>query len=408
MNIWLINHYAVPPRYYPLARQTYFAKHLMAMGHSVKIFAASTVHNSDQNLIENGEAYREEVVDGVSYVYIKCHGYQGNGLKRVHNICEFAWKLPGVCKHFRKPDAIVATSMPPTSCAMGIHLARKYGCKGVAEIADLWPESIVAYGIAGPKNPTVIALRWLEKWIYKKADAVVFTMEGAYDYILEQGWENEIPRSKVFYVNNGVDLSLYDRDVREHKIVDKDLEDTETFKIVYTGSIRKANGLEELVECAKQLRENLRIRFLVYGNGDELEVLRQRCERENLKNIIFKGPVPKNCIPYVLSKSNINLLNYNADSVAVYRFGSSQNKLFEYLASGKPILSNVEIAYSLIERYKCGISENLSSGEAYAKAIMRLYNLPKSEYDQMCVNARQAACDYDFENLTRKLLAVIV
>lgn len=36
----------------------------MAMGHSVKIFAASTVHNSDQSLIENGEAYGEEVVDG--------------------------------------------------------------------------------------------------------------------------------------------------------------------------------------------------------------------------------------------------------------------------------------------------------------------------------------------------------
>lgn len=127
MNIWLINHYAVPPKYYPLARQTYFAKHLMRMGHSVKIFAASTVHNSDKNLIEDKTPYREEVVDGVSYVYIKCLGYQGSGLKRIYNICEFAWKLPGVCRHFEKPDAIVATSMPPTSCAVGIHLARKYG-----------------------------------------------------------------------------------------------------------------------------------------------------------------------------------------------------------------------------------------------------------------------------------------
>lgn len=82
----------------------------MAMGHGVKIFAASTIHNSDQSLIENGEAYGEEVVDGGSYVHIKCHGYQGSGLERVYNICEFAWKLPGVCKHFARPDAIVATS----------------------------------------------------------------------------------------------------------------------------------------------------------------------------------------------------------------------------------------------------------------------------------------------------------
>ena len=248
MDIWLINHYAVPPQYYPLARPTLFAKHLMNMGHTVTVFAASTVHNSDKNLISDGSPWREETVDGVHYVYIKCLDYQGSGLKRIYNICEFAWKLPGVCKKFPRPDAIVATSMPPTSCAVGIHLARKYGCRGVAEIADLWPESNVAYGLAGPKNPAVIALRWLEKWIYKKADAIVFTMEGAYDYILEQGWENEIPRSKVFYINNGVDLEQF-RYNREHfQISDPDLEDPDTFKVVYTGSIRKGHRFLDVLQ----------------------------------------------------------------------------------------------------------------------------------------------------------------
>ena len=185
MRIWLINHYAVPPRYYPLARQNYFAKYLMRAGHEVTIFAASTVHNSDLNLIEDDTPYREDVVDGVHYVLIRCKSYHGNGVSRILNMLEFARKLPGVCNKYPRPDAIVATSMPPMSCAAGIKLARKYGCRGIAEIADLWPESIVAYGIAGPRNPAVLYLRRLEKWIYKKADAVVFTMEGAYDYILE-------------------------------------------------------------------------------------------------------------------------------------------------------------------------------------------------------------------------------
>ena len=265
----------------------------------------------------------------------------------------------------------------------------------------------MAFGIAGPKNPAVIGLRWLEKWIYKKADAVVFTMEGAYDYILEQGWEQEIPRSKVFFINNGVDLPLYDRNICNHAIEDSDLDDPDTFKVVYAGSVRKANGLEELVECASRLRDYSKIRFLVYGKGDDLESLRQRCKEEGLENITFKGAVAKDNIPCVLSKSNVNVLNYSADSVAVYRFGSSQNKLFEYFASGKPVLSNVEIAYNLIERYQCGISENLPTGEKYAEAVLKLYHLPKEEYDRMCANARQAACDYDFKVLTDKLISVI-
>lgn len=407
MNIWLINHYAVPPKYYPLARQTYFAKYLMTMGHTVTIFAASSVHNSDVNLITDGRKWRAEMVDGVHYVYIKCCDYQGSGLKRIYNICEFAWKLPGVCKHFEKPDAIVATSMPPTSCAMGVHLGRKWGCKTVAEIADLWPESIVAFGIAGPHNPAVIALRRLEKWIYKKADAVVFTMEGAYDYIVEQGWEKDIPRSKVHYINNGVDLEQFDYNKEHFQLDDPDLNDPAMFKAIYTGSVRPANNPELLIDCAKHLLPYPDIRLLVYGGGENLDALRQICETQGLTNCFFKGPVPKKNIPYILSKGDLNLLNYDLKSIGVFKYGSSQNKLFDYMASGRPILSNVSIAYSLIQKYHCGQDDTLPDGEAYAHAILSFYQMGEEDRRTMGMNARRAAEDYDFKRLTDKLIAVI-
>ena len=407
MNIWLINHYAVPPKYYPLARQTYFAKYLMAMGHTVTIFAASSVHNSTLNLITDDRKWREETVDGVHYVYIKCCDYQGSGLKRIYNICEFAWKLPGVCKHFEKPDAIVATSMPPTSCAMGVHLGRKWGCKTVAEIADLWPESIVAFGIAGPHNPAVIALRRLEKRIYKKADAVVFTMEGAYDYIVEQGWEKEIPRSKVHHINNGVDLAQFDYNRDHFQLDDPDLNDPATFKAIYTGSIRPANNPELLIDCAKHLLQYPDIRLLVYGGGENLDELRQTCETQGLTNCIFKGSVPKKNIPYILSKGDLNLLNYDLKSIGVFKYGSSQNKLFDYMASGRPILSNVSIAYSLIQKYHCGQDDTLPDAKAYANAVLKFYHMDAAARRTMGANARRAAEDYDFKHLTDKLIAVI-
>ncbi len=407
MNIWLINHYAVPPQYYPLARQTYFAKYLMEMGHTVTIFAASTVHNSNQNLITDGAAYREETVNGVHYVYIRCRNYTGNGLSRIYNMVEFAWKLPGVCKRFPRPDAIVATSMPPVSCAAGIRIARKYGCRGVAEIADLWPESIVAYGIAGKNNPLVVLLRRLEKWIYKKADAIVFTMEGGYDYIIEQGWEKEIPRSKVFHINNGVDLALFHENMERNPLQDDDLTDPDTFKVVYTGSIRKANGLELLVDCAERLKDQPKIRFLVYGAGDDVERLRTACRDRNINNLVFKGPVDKTYVPYILSKSDLNVLNYNPDSTVIYRFGSSQNKLFEYLASGKPILSTVKIAYSILKKYNCGIEAEQPTAEGVAQGILKLYQMTPQQRLQIQENCQRAAEEYDFKQLTQKLMDVI-
>ena len=404
MNIWLINHYAVPPQYYPLARQTYFAKHLMAMGNTVTIFAASTVHNSNQNLITDGSKWREDTVDGVHYVYIKCKDYYGNGLKRVYNICEFAWKLPGVCKRFPRPDAIIATSMPPTSCAVGIHLARKYKCKGIAEIADLWPESIVAYGIAGPKNPAVVALRKLEKWIYKKADAIVFTMEGAYDYIEEQGWEKEVPRSKVYYINNGVDLEQFSYNREHYQIEDEDLKNPDVFKVIYTGSIRQVNNLGLLLDAAKQIEDSC-VKFLIWGDGNEREMLEHRVVEEGIHNVAFKGKVQKKYIPYIVSQADINLIHGGNRGEDLFRFGISPNTMFDCFAAGRPIVMDVSAKYNPVEQFQAGIC--LKCAADLPEAILRIRQMQKSEYHAMCDNIQKAAEQFDFQTLTRKLLEVI-
>lgn len=405
MNIWLINHYAVPPRYYPLARQTCFAKYLMAMGHTVTIFAASTVHNSDKNLITDGSLWREETVDGVHYVYVKCMDYQGSGLKRIYNICEFAWKLPGVCKRFPRPDAIVATSMPPTSCAVGIYLGRKWGCRTVAEIADLWPESIVAYGIAGPHNPAVIALRWLEKWIYKKADTVVFTMERAYDYIKEQGWEAAVPRGKVHYINNGVDLPQFDESRTRFIAEDPMLDDPDAFKVVYTGSIRPVNDLGLLLDAAKRVTDP-RVKFLIYGDGDERPALEQRVRDELISNVIFRGRVDKQYVPSIVSRADLNIA-HNTPS-PLFRFGISFNKLFDYMAAGKPVLSDFPCLHNPAVEQRAGVSVDTPTPDAVAQAVMRFAAMPAEEYQAYCLNARKAAEEhYNFRVLTEQLLVVI-
>lgn len=404
MNIWLINHYAVPPKYYPLARQTCFAKHLMAMGHDVTIFAASTVHNSDKNLITDGKRWREETVDGVHYVYIKCIDYQNNGLKRVYNMCEFAWKLPGVCKKFKKPDAIVSTSMPPMSCAVGVHLAKKYGCKGVAEIADLWPESIVAYDIAGKNNPAVVLLRILEKWIYKKADAVVFTMENAYQYIKDQNWQNQIPESKVFYVNNGVDLSLFNSNKQNFVTQDSDLDNNDTFKVVYTGSIRKVNNLGLLLDAAKKIT-NPKVRFLIWGDGDELPALKQRVIDEKIENVVFKGRVNKSFVPSIVSRADLNIA-HNTPS-PLFRYGISFNKLFDYLAAGKPILSDFPCGHNPSVVLNAGTEVTEPTDQNIADAIMEFVDMAPEQYRRYGDNAMAAAQEYSFEALTKKLMSVI-
>lgn len=404
MKIWLINHYAVPPRYYPLERPSLFAKNLIKLGHEVTIIAASTVHNSDINLIENGDRIKRETVDGVPYIYIKCRAYYGNGIKRVINILEYAVKLPSVCRKLDKPDAIVATSFDPISCYQGIKIAQKYGVTGVAEIADLWPETLVEYGGVSKCNPIVILLRIIEKKIYRKADSVVFTMEGGYQSIIDQGWKDVIPENKVFYINNGINLEQFDKNKDKYVIENTDLDNGDYFNVVYTGSIRKVNNLSGILNVAKEIN-NPSVRFLIWGDGDELPLLKQRVINEKITNVIFKGRVDKKYIPYITSHADLNYAHNSASPL--FKYGVSFNKIFDYLAAGKPIICDFPSNFNPVILGKAGVAVESAKPRDVAVKIEEFASMSNEEYGRYCFSARKTAEKYDFRLLTQKLIDVI-
>lgn len=411
MNIWLINHYAVPPKFYPLARTTNFAKYLMRYGHTVTIFSASMVHNSSINLITNKSLYRKDIVDGIHYVYIKTCFYNSNGIARIRNMFQFARRLPKVCCHFEKPDVIIASSATPPACMSGIKLAKKYACRGIAEISDLWPESFVAYGLVSKKNPLLNAMYTYEKRLYSKADAIIFTMEGGRDYIIEKGWDKEhggpVDLEKIYHINNGIDLKMFDYNSKNVCYCDDDLDNHNVFKVVYTGSIRAANQVDKLVGVAKLLHDSHEdnVKILIWGTGDHIEQIKEMITKSKLGNIILKGAVPKNYIPSILTRSDLNIYLL-ADSL-LFRYGLSLNKSFEYFASGKPVLASQNSGYSIIDRYHCGICLDKFTPEKMVDGIMHFVGMPKNEYMQYCINARRAAEEYDFEVLTQKLINII-
>lgn len=404
MRIWLINHYAVPPQYYPLARPYNFARNLVQMGHEVVIIAASTAHNSSINLIMDGSKIKTEKLDGIQYLYIKCSDYVGNGIKRVINIIEFARKLPKVCDGLKKPDAIVSTSFDPLSCYQGVRFGKKHGIKSVAEIADLWPETLVAYSSLSTKNPLVKALRRLEKKIYTKADAIVFTAAGEYDYIIDQGWEAEIPREKTYYINNGIDLAQFDENKEIYQIEDVDLSNPDIFKVVYTGSIRRVNNVSGILDIAKTIK-NPKVKFLIWGDGDEVDTIKGRILNENITNVCLKGKVEKKYIPFIVSSADLNYA-HNGSS-PLFKYGISFNKVFDYLAAGKPIICDFFANYNPVLMCNAGVSVDSADPGEVGREIDRISMLDVKELQAFGHAARKGAEEYDFKILTKKLLEVI-
>lgn len=192
--------------------------------------------------------------------------------------------------------------------------------------------------------------------------------------------------------------------MKEQVYQDDDLENNK-FKVIYAGAIRPINNVGMIIDTAKELEEQ-DVEFLIYGDGNEREKLEKRVQDENIKNVKFKGLVSKEKIPYILSKGSINLLNYSATQYNWAR-GNSSNKLFEYMASGKPIISNVKMGYSILNKYKCGIELDNPNSKELAQEILKIKNLSKEEYEKMGKNGIEGSKDFDFSILTEKLIRII-
>lgn len=401
MNIWFFNHYAVPPNLYPLARPYYFAKNLQKKGHKVTIFAASSVHLSGENLIKDHRSMKAQRIDGLRYVFLRARNYEGNGLQRILNFFDYTLRLFTQTKKFNKPDVILATSVHPLTCAAGILLARKYHCKCVVEIADLWPLALVDYGALKEGHPVTRMMYALEHWIYKKADAILFTTEGGKQYVKDKGWEKGISMDKIYAINNGVNLEVYRRQEREEIYEDADLDRTDTFKVMYTGSMGVANSMYDILGAAEKLRDKKEIQFLLFGGGYLEEELKQYCRKKELTNVLFKGKVDKKYIPNILSKGNLNIMT--GDDNKVNEYGLSLNKMFDYIASGKPTISNIQTEFDLLEDNQCGKTTASRSPEDLAAAILEFYEMDREQMDVYCKNAERTIREYDFAYLTEKL-----
>ena len=407
-KIWLVNKYAMPPQYESRLRTIKFAHYLQEMGYKVTIFGSSVMHNMDLDLIEDKSKFIERQYGDLNFVHIKsCQYKRTAGVTRVWSEIQFHYRLVKLAKQFEKPDLIVATTFPLFTNPI-LNYCKKNGIKYITEILDWWPDDFVDFGLVSAKNPVMKYLFWRAKKNYVDSDATVFSIEGRCEYLRDKKWDKAqggpVDLSKMYYINNGVDLKDFDSWVNQYSINDDDLK-SEKKRILYLGSVRLANNVGQFIKAAELLKERDDTEFLIYGNGDDREPLIKYCQDHQLKNVKFKDKwIDPKYVPFVLSKSYLNILNYTK---GFGKYGISSSKMFQYMAAGRPIVCNVDIMYSTIVKHNIGICHDMKNDQDYADAIQTILDLPVDEYQKMCERAREAVKEYDYPYLTKQMAEVI-
>lgn len=399
-TVWIVNYYTAPPGKASNPRYLQLAHYFMKAGYKVITF---------NHTFEGEETFQRRQYGEYNFVHVKSPYYVGNGLKRMYSIWKFAQTLNSHCKEFENPDIILQNIHPPFDYPI-VKMAKKLGAKYIAEAWDLWPDNFAVYGLMSRSNPVMKMAYQIEKCYYYAAEEIVFTFKGAFNYLKSKGWTTEkggkIDMRHVHYINNGIDLEQFDKDVVDYPRKDADLNDSDTYKIIYLGSINLANNVKILIEAAKILQDYPKYRFFLYGDGAHRKHLEQMVKELQIKNVVFKEKrIPLAECAWVVSQATVNVMNY-AKGFAY--MGVSAGKMFQYLAAGKPIVCNVKISYDdIITDNNLGIARDLTTAEEFAAEIRRLAEQPPEQYDAMCKRVREVANRFDYKVLVKQEIKLL-
>lgn len=399
-NVWILNHYAQEPSGAGGTRHFHLAEHLQAYGWHATIIAASVEHQSGHQRLEPNEKKRCDYFKGVPFLWVRTPEYQGNGGGRMRNMLAYTWAVlqRSTTAKLPRPDVVIGSSVHPFAAVAGALLARRYKVPFIFEVRDLWPQTLVDMGRLQEDSFMTWALRKLELWLYRRAARTVVLLPRAWEYITPLG----IPKERVVWIPNGVDLSLFPRSTVADTAKDH-------FTLMYFGAHGQANGLDNVLHAMKHVQEqsngrNIHLRMI--GDGPLKPSLVAQASEMGLTNVSFEPPVAKTQIPALANQADAFV--FNLIDAPVFKYGISSNKLFDFMAAERPVVFSCDSTNNPINDAQSGLTVEPGQPQKLANAISEIAASPLTERQRMGRAGREyVEQNHGFEQLAGRLAAVL-
>ncbi|MBN1185671.1 MAG: glycosyltransferase family 4 protein [Bacteroidales bacterium] len=262
----------------------------------------------------------------------------------------FSGLYAGLFKVKGKFDLILVTSPPIFVGIIAYVLSKVKRIPFVFEVRDLWPESAIDTGVIRNKH-IIMGSYWFEDFIYKRAK-LICVLTPAFHTKLHA--EKHIPKEKIILIPNAADFELVDELSTEFDpdVFRKETGMDDNFVIIYIGAHGVANGLNQVLDVARLLKDT-KVLFILIGGGMQKQKLVYEAKDKKINNIRFLDSMPKKeALKYVIaSDAGASILIKNETFKTVY-----SNKTFDYMSCKKPILMVIDgISRELIETADAGI-----------------------------------------------------
>ena len=399
-TIWYISKYCtIENENSTGSRGWLLSKEFAKKGNNVVLITSNTDEIIDPNLTNS--ILKNPYNSNLNIIILKILRYtNSNSIRRILSWFDFELALFLLKKNnLHKPDAIVVSSLSLLTIINGIYLKKKYSCKLVFEVRDIWPLTLTEIGRYRNYNPGIIFLKIIERLGYLYSDLIIGTMPNLSEHV-----KKTLGQSKnVHCIPMGVSENQLKKQKNAPEFFKKYLK-PDNFNIIYSGSIGMTNCLNTFFEAAELLKNFPKIKFIIVGEG----ALRKSFLKKfgHLPNFLYFTSIKKNQMNSFLSYADV--LYYSTYNSKIYDYGQSANKIIDYMIASKPIIMSYSGYPSMVNEANCGYIIPSEDPGALRDQILKMYNMPRSEISILGTNGRKwLLSNRKYKNLADKYLKLI-
>lgn len=165
----------------------------------------------------------------------------------------------------------------------------------------------------------------------KKFKGIIAVTQTLKNKLIKKG----ITENKIMVAPDGADIKQFDIQISQEEARKKMSLPLDRKIILYAGHLYKWKGVDVLAEAAKYLNNHL----IVFIGGTKKDIKIFTSQFKNYKNILILGHKIYSEIPLYLKAADVLVLP-NSAKEKISRYWTSPMKMFEYMASRRPIVAS--------------------------------------------------------------------
>jgi colanic acid biosynthesis glycosyl transferase WcaI len=317
---------------------------------------------------------------------------QPSGIRRILHLASFALSsLPVMLRQaFWKPDIVIAIE-PPIMCAPAALLISKLcRSKSWLHVQDFEVDAAFNLGILpfGYLRNTFLSV---ERYLMSLFDRISTVSPMMLDRLACKG----VPQINAILFPNWVDAQvIFPMQSASPMRAELGIADN-SIVALYSGNMGEKQGLEIVLDTARNLDNKYPIRFILCGDGAAR--IRLQKTYAYLQNVLWLPLQPIEKLNGLLNVADIHLLPQRANVSDLVM----PSKLTGMLSSGRPILATANAGTQIAQLVStCGIVVEPGNAQMFLQGLLELVKNPQQR-KIFGVAARQASLSWDKHNVLR-------